>query len=49
MHLQILGGPCSDDSQCSAVTPNAVCENHICTCASPLMSYKNLACIHGEW
>lgn len=43
-----MGGQCTSDSQCSSVTPNAVCNNSVCTCVPPLTSYLNLACIHGE-
>ncbi|XP_047477385.1 frizzled-1-like [Penaeus chinensis] len=43
---QILGGQCTNDNQCSTVTPNAVCLDNKCACISPLTSYMNLACIH---
>lgn len=47
-YTQILGGQCTSDSQCSSVTPNAVCNNSVCSCVPPLTSYLNLACIHGS-
>lgn len=47
-YTQILGGQCSSDSQCSVVTPNAVCTNSVCTCVPPLTNYRNLACIHAS-
>ncbi|KAG0730076.1 Frizzled-7-B [Chionoecetes opilio] len=46
--FEIIGGQCTTDSQCSAVTPNAVCSNSACSCVSPLTSYLNLACIHAS-
>ncbi|XP_071540736.1 uncharacterized protein [Panulirus ornatus] len=45
---QILGGQCTSDNQCTVVTPNAVCNNSVCTCISPLTNYLNLACIHAS-
>ncbi|XP_063604210.1 secreted frizzled-related protein 2-like [Penaeus indicus] len=45
---QILGGQCTNDNQCSTVTPNAVCRDNKCACISPLTSYMNLACIHAS-
>ncbi|KAK4306471.1 hypothetical protein Pmani_021706 [Petrolisthes manimaculis] len=45
---QILGGLCTSHSQCTAVTPQAMCNNSVCTCVLPFTNYNNLACIHGS-
>ncbi|XP_045594266.1 frizzled-8 [Procambarus clarkii] len=45
---QILGGQCTSNNQCTAVTPNSVCSDSLCTCLPPLTSYLNLACIHAS-
>lgn len=45
---QVLGGLCTSDSQCTAVTPQAMCNSSVCTCVHPFTNYLNLACIHGS-